>query len=156
METIGQSSAPYVSSDDRTQTDLGQFSSASVLSILKLILAGSPLPEVLAIIAQLVESRGDGTLCTIWLPEDDGKQVYCAASPGIPGFSEVGSMRIGPQGGSCGTALYRREPVYVTDVLTDPVWDNYRHLIVPFGIRAVWSWPLFTSEGQALGTFAIH
>jgi formate hydrogenlyase transcriptional activator len=156
METIGQSPAPHVSNNNRAQNDSGQFSSASVLSILKLILAGSPLPEVLAIIAQLVESRGDGTLCTIWLPEGDGKQIYCAASPGIPRFDKVGSMRIGPKGGSCGTALYRREPVYVTDILTDPVWDNYRHLLLPFGIRAVWSWPLFTSEGQVLGTFAIH
>jgi formate hydrogenlyase transcriptional activator len=43
----------------------GLFSSESVLNILKLILAGSPLSEVLAVIARLVESRGDGTLCTI-------------------------------------------------------------------------------------------
>jgi formate hydrogenlyase transcriptional activator len=158
MESRAQSSADQVSSSDQAQNDAGLlFSGESVLNILKLILAGSPLPEVLAVIAQLVESRGDGTLCTIWLPESDGKQISCATSPGIPGFSEqVGSMRIGPQGGSCGTALYRREPVYVTDILIDPVWDHYRHLLLPFGIRAVWSRPLFTSDGQALGTFAIH
>src|ERR1700733_14971083 len=110
METIGQALAPHVSSDDRTtQKDSGQFSSASVLNILRLILAGSPLPDVLAIIARLVESRGDGTLCTIWLPEGDGKRIYCATSPWIPGFREqVGSMPIGPKAGSCGTAIYRR------------------------------------------------
>ncbi len=158
MENRAQSSAYQVSSSERAQNESGLlFSGESVLNILKLILAGSPLPEVLTVIAQLVESRGDGTLCTIWLPEGDGKQIYCAAAPGIPGFGEqVGSMRIGPQGGSCGTALYRREPVYVTDILTDPVWDHYRHLLLPFGIRAVWSRPLFTSDGQVLGTFAIH
>ena len=44
----------------------------------------------------------------------------------------------------------------MTDILTDPVWDHYRHLLLPFGIRAVWSRPLFTSDGQVLGTFAIH
>ncbi|WP_245632328.1 GAF domain-containing protein [Edaphobacter aggregans] len=157
MEKTAQSSADHISSSDRGQNDSGLFSSESVLNILRLILAGSPLPEVLAIIAQLVESRGDGTLCTIWLPEDDGKQIYCAAAPGIPRFGEqVGSMLIGPKGGSCGTALYRREPLYVTDILNDPIWDHYRHLLLPFGIRAVWSRPLFTSEGEVLGTFAIH
>jgi len=157
MESRAQSSAYQLSSSDRAQNDSGVlFSGESVLNILKLILAGSPLPEVLGIIAQLVESR-DGTLCTIWLPEDDGKQIYCAAAPGIPGFGEqVGSMLIGPKGGSCGTALYRREPVYVTDIHSDPIWDHYRHLLLPFGIRAVWSRPLFTSDGQVLGTFAIH
>jgi formate hydrogenlyase transcriptional activator len=158
MESRAQSSEYQVSSSDRAQNDSELlFSGGSVLNILKLILAGSPLPEVLAIIAQLVESRGDGTLCTIWLPEGDGKQIYCAAAPGIPGFGEqMGSLIIGPKGGSCGTALYRREPVYVTDILSDPIWDHYRHLLLPFGIRAVWSRPLFTSDGQVLGTFAIH
>jgi formate hydrogenlyase transcriptional activator len=137
--------------------ELGLFSSEAVLNILRMIFAGAPLAEVLTIIAQLVESRGDGTLCTIWLPTDNGSQLYCVAAPGLPGFSaHVGSMLIGPQGGSCGTAVYRREPVYVTDVLHDPIWDHYRHLLLPFGIRAVWSRPLFTSEGQLLGTFAIH
>jgi formate hydrogenlyase transcriptional activator len=137
--------------------ELGLFSSESVLNILRMIFAGAPLAEVLTIIAQLVESRGDGTLCTIWLPDDDGKQLYCAAAPSLPGFiAHAGSMLIGPQGGSCGTAVYRRQPVYVADILEDSIWDHYRHRLLPFGIRAVWSQPLFTSEGQALGTFAIH
>jgi formate hydrogenlyase transcriptional activator len=133
------------------------FSSGAVLNILKLILAGSPLSEVLTIIAQLVESRGDGTLCTIWLPDDEGKQLRCVAAPSLPGFiAQTGSMLIGPQGGSCGAAIYRRQPVYVTDILKDPIWDHYRDRLLPFGIRAVWSQPLFTSDGQVLGTFAIH
>src|SRR6202044_794471 len=45
---------------------------------------------------------------------------------------------------------------YVSDILTDPVWDHYRDRLLPFGIRAVWSRPLFTNEGRVLGTFAIH
>jgi formate hydrogenlyase transcriptional activator len=45
--------------------------------------------------------------------------------------------------------------VYVTDILTDPSWDDYRHLMLPYGIRSVWSRPLFTREGKVLGTFAI-
>jgi formate hydrogenlyase transcriptional activator len=135
----------------------GLLSSESVLNILRLILAGAPLAEVLTIIAQLVESRGDGTLCTIWLPHEDGKQLYCAVAPSLPGFiAHVGSMLIGPRGGSCGTAVYRKEPVYVIDILNDPIWDHYRHLLLPYGIRAVWSRPLFTTGGRVLGTFAIH
>ena len=129
----------------------------TVLNVLKLILAGSPLSEVLTIIARLVESRDDGTLCTIWLPDEDRTQLSCAAAPSLPGFiAQAGSMIIGPQGGSCGTAVYRREPVYVADILSEPVWDHYRHRLIPFGIRAVWSRPLFTSDGKVLGTFAIH
>jgi formate hydrogenlyase transcriptional activator len=157
MENAALATMPLPSSADNTQHESDFFSGESVLSILRLIFAGAPLPEVLTIIAQLVESRGDGTLCTIWLPDDDGRQLRCAAAPSLPGFiAEVGSMLIGPKGGSCGTAVYRREPVYVNDILNDPIWDHYRHLLLPFGIRAVWSRPLFTNDGKVLGTFAIH
>lgn len=132
------------------------FPAESVLSLLKLILDGSPLAEVLTIIARLVESKGDGTLCTIWLPDESGKSLYCAAAPSLPGFSAyVGPMCIGPKGGSCGTAAFRSKPVFATDIFCDPIWDDYRHLMLPYGIRAVWSWPLFASGGQLLGTFAI-
>ena len=157
MESATQSAPDVVLSTKDAQNASGLLSSESVLNILRLILAGAPLAEVLTIIAQLVESSGDGKLCTIWLPHEDGKQLYCAAAPGLPGFiADAGSMTIGPKGGSCGTAVYRKEPVYVNDILTDPVWDHYRHRLLPFGIRAVWSRPLFTSEGRILGTFAIH
>ena len=157
MESAIQSLSELGTSTNDAQSTSGLLSSESVLNILRLILAGAPLADVLTIIARLVESQGDGTLCTIWLPHEDGKQLYCAAAPSLPGFiADAGSMTIGPKGGSCGTAVYRKEPVYVNDILTDPVWDHYRHRLLPFGIRAVWSRPLFTNEGRALGTFAIH
>ena len=157
MGSAIRSLAKLVSSTQDAQNTPGLLSSEAVLDILRLILAEAPLVEVLTIIAQLVESPNDGTLCTIWLPHDDGKQLYCAVAPSLPGFiANVGSMLIDPKGGSCGTAVYRREPVYVTDILNDPIWDQYRHLLLPYGIRAVWSRPLFTTKGKVLGTFAIH
>ena len=141
---------------DAARNGSGFFSSEAVLDTLRLILAGSELSEVLTIIAQLVESQGRGTLCTIWLPDTDGKHLYCAAAPSLPGFAaSSGPTIIGPKGASCGTAVYRREPVYVADILKEPSWDDYRDRVAPFGIRAVWSRPLFTREGKVLGTFAI-
>src|SRR5437588_5989668 len=156
MERATQSPAQILSGVERTQNESGLFSSESVLSILKLIFSGAPLTEVLTIIARLAESQSEGMLCTIWLPDEDGKYLHCAAAPSLPGFSvRVGRMEICPKGASCGTAVYRREPVYVADILTESIWDGYRDLVLPYGIRSVWSRPLFTSEGKPLGTFAI-
>lgn len=157
MESAQHSLTRLISSQRDVPKEPGLLSSEAVLNILRMILAGAPLSEVLTIIAQLVESRGEGILCTIWLPDTDGSQLHCAAAPSLTGFiAHVGSMVIGPKGGSCGTAVFRREPVYVSDILVDPVWDHYRHLLLPFGIRAVWSRPMFTNGGEILGTFAIH
>ena len=133
------------------------FSMASFLNLQKLIFAGSPLSEVLKNIAQLVESQAKGLFCTIWLPDEDGKELHCAAAPSLPGFiARVGTMAVCPKGASCGTAIYRRESVYVTDILTDPIWEDYRDRLLPYGIRSVWSRPLFTSQGKPLGTFSIN
>ena len=148
--------AQPLSKVEPAENESGLFSGEAVLSILKLIFAGSPLPEVLAIIARLIESQAKGMFCTIWLPDKDGKYLHCAAAPSLPGFSEhVGRTEVCATGASCGTAVYRREPVYVTDILTEPTWNDYCHLMSPFGIRSVWSRPLFTSGGKVLGTFAI-
>src|SRR5262249_25315945 len=107
--------------------------------------------------AQLVELRADGMLCTIWLPGEDGTELYCAAAPSLAGFSAgVGTMAVCAKGASCGTAVHRRESVYVTDILTDPLWENYRDRLLPYGIRSVWSRPLFASDGKTLGTFSIN
>jgi formate hydrogenlyase transcriptional activator len=157
MERAVQPTAEVPSPGAPAKDESGMFSIESVLKLQKLIFAGSPLSEVLTNIAQLVETQAEGMSCTIWLPDGDGKELYCAAAPSLPGFiAQTGTMTVGPKGGSCGTAIYRREPVYVTDVLTDPIWDNYRDRMLPFGIRSVWSRPLFTSEGKALGTFSIN
>ena len=128
----------------------------SVLRILKLISAGSPLPEVLNVIARMIESQSEGIACTIWLPDADGKHLSCAAAPSLVGFAtQVGRTAVGPFGACCGTAIYRREPVFVSDILEDRKWDDYRHKMANFGTRSVWSHPLFSSAGKALGTFAV-
>jgi formate hydrogenlyase transcriptional activator len=134
----------------------GYFSSEAVLDILRLILAGSKLTEILSIVARLVESYGNNALCTIWLPDADGKHLYCATAPSLPGFAAAsGRTVIGPMGASCGRAVHGREPVYVSDIYQEPSWNGYRDRIAAFGIRAVWSRPLFTGDGKILGTFAV-
>lgn len=156
MEKAAQSPAEVLSPGGSAKDELGLFSIESVLKLQKLIFAGSPLSEVLTHIAQLVESQANGMFCTIWLPDEGASYLYCAVAPSLPGFCEhVGRTVVCAKGASCGTAVYRREPVYVTDILTEPSWDDYRHLMLPYGIRSVWSRPLFTSEGKVLGTFAI-
>jgi formate hydrogenlyase transcriptional activator len=157
MEQTIQSPAKVLSRGGPAEDESVLLSTESVLNLQKLIFAGSPLSEVLTKIAQLVESQSKGMLCTIWLSDEEGSQLRCAAAPSLPGFSaNVGTMAVCPNGASCGTAVYRRAPVYVTDILNDPIWEDYRDRLLPYGVRSVWSRPLFTSEGKALGTFSIN
>jgi formate hydrogenlyase transcriptional activator len=141
---------------ERFRKEGGLFSSDSVLNILNWTLDGSELSRVLTNVARLVESRGSGILCAIWLPDGGGKDLFCAVSPGLPGFAEhVGSTSICPDGASCGTAVFLGKPVYVADILRASTWDSYRDRVLAYGIRAVWSRPLFTQEGKVLGALDI-
>jgi formate hydrogenlyase transcriptional activator len=133
MNSSTQSAVQDLPKLEGAQNESGFFSSESVLNILELILAGSELSEVLTTIARLVESQGNGMLCTIWLPDADGKHLHCAAAPSLPGFAaNVGRMSVCAKGASCGTAVYRREPVYVADILRESIWDDYRDLVLPY------------------------
>jgi FOG: GAF domain len=44
----------------------------------------------------------------------------------------------------------------VTDVLTDPLWADYRDLAKISGLRACWSTPILSSKGEVLGSFAMY
>jgi formate hydrogenlyase transcriptional activator len=84
MERAIQSPLQALSKVEGTLDQSSPFASESVLKLQKLIFAGSPLSEVLTHIAQLVEAQAEGLFCTIWLPDEDGKELYCAAAPSIP------------------------------------------------------------------------
>src|ERR1700734_3546765 len=102
--------AEVPSPDAPAKDESGLFSIESVLKLQKLIFAVSPLSEVLTNIAQLVESQTQGMSCTIWLPDEDGKELHCAAAPSLPGFiAQVGAMAVGPKGGSCWTRATVRD-----------------------------------------------
>jgi len=109
-------------------------------------------------ICRLVEELASGSLSSILLLDPSANCLRHGAAPSLPRqYTEaIDGAVIGPSTGSCGTAAYRREPVIVSDIATDPLWANYRDLALAHGLRACWSTPLLSSAGKVLGTFAIY
>ena len=97
-------------------------------------------------------------ICSILLLEEDGVHVRHGAAPRLPAeyIAAIDGQAIGPKAGSCGTAMYRREPVYVEDITFDPLWDDYRSFALASGLKACWSTPIFDKGGEVLGTFAVY
>ena len=80
---------------------------------------------------------------------------------GLPAaYSEViDGLAVGDCVGSCGTAVHRREPVFVTDIASDPLWAEFRELARSHGLRACWSTPIVSRRrepARVLGTFAVY
>jgi PAS domain S-box-containing protein len=124
---------------------------------LELLASGAPLAGVLALIVGFIEQLSPEAIASILLLDDEGKRLRHGAAPRLPAAynNALEDQPIGPAAGSCGTAAYRREPVVVTDIATDPLWVAYKDLALPHGLRACWSFPIL-AEGRVLGTFAVY
>src|SRR5690349_12361179 len=125
----------------------------------RVMIAGNdPLSEVLTKLVLMIEAQAPNMLASILLLSYDGNHVRHAVAPSLPGsyVRVIDGSPIGPKHGSCGTAMFRGEPVMVTDVLTDPLWDDYREHAMAIGMRAGWSTPIMSSKGKVLGSFAMY
>ena len=126
--------------------------------ILEMIARDAPLEETLDSLVRVLEAQFSGLLCSVLLLSEDGQHARHGAAPNLPeAYSRaIDGLCIGPKAGSCGTAMYRREPVVVTDILQDPLWEDYREVAEPYGFRACWSTPILAHSGKALGSFAMY
>ncbi|WP_348640438.1 GAF domain-containing protein, partial [Mesorhizobium sp. M2E.F.Ca.ET.166.01.1.1] len=99
---------------------------------------------------RLVESQLTGIFGSVLLLDKDGSHLRHGGAPSLAKdyTTAVDGIAIGPKVGSCGTAVYRREPVIVSDIMQDPLWEDYRHVVAPFGYRSCWSTPILSRSEE--------
>src|SRR6266571_5193257 len=126
--------------------------------VLEMSAANAPLGEILTSLVLLIEAESPEMLCSVLLLSDDGDHIVHGAAPSLPEqyVKAIDGAPIGPKNGSCGTAMYRGKPVIVTDILEDPLWEDYRDLASANGLRACWSTPIMSGRGKVLGSFAMY
>ena len=148
---------PRISSEPAEQEKQAAFDQEQK-RILQMIDSNAPLAEILNSLVLLIESQSPEMLCSVLLLSADGNHIEHGAAPNLPEqyVKAVNGAPIGPKHGSCGTAMYRGEPVVVTDIFTDPLWDDYRSLAAGTGLRACWSTPIMSRRGKVLGSFAMY
>ncbi len=126
--------------------------------LLEMIALGAPLGETLNRLTRLIEGQSAGLFCTIMLLDEDGRHVHAIAGPSMPpGYlNAFDNLEIGPNAGSCGAAMFKRETVITTDIAIDSHWDAYRDSVAGYGFRACWSTPIFLDRTKVLGSFAMY
>jgi diguanylate cyclase (GGDEF)-like protein len=125
--------------------------------VLEAVACGEPLVAVADLLCRRAEALAPDAVCSI-LRIDADDTLHPLAGPGLPlsYSSAIDGLPIGPRAGSCGTAAFRNEPVIVTDIGQDPLWDDYRALAEPLGLRACWSSPIRDRDGRVVATFAFY
>jgi hypothetical protein len=105
-----------------------------------------------------VERQSDKMLVGIFLYDPEKNDLTVGAAPNLqPVYKQaVNGFRCGPDQPACGSAVFKKQRVIAVDVTTDPLWEKLRELAVSIGVRAVWSQPIISSDGNALGTVAFY
>ncbi|MFJ3224133.1 SpoIIE family protein phosphatase [Streptomyces sp. NPDC086783] len=127
--------------------------------LLEQIALQAPLDQVLEGMSRAIEElTPEEVLVSVLLADADGRHLRHGAAPSLPDFynQAIDGIATGEGVGSCGTAAHRRAPVIVTDIATDPFWDDFRDLADRAGVAACWSTPILARDGSLLGTFAMY
>jgi PAS domain S-box-containing protein len=141
---------------DITERKRAEAALAGEREVLALIAAGTPTAGVLDAICRQIESMSEGLLASVLLVESG--HLRHGAAPSLPQdyVSAIDRFPVGPRAASCGTAVFRKQTVVVSDIATDPLWAAHRDLALAHGLRACWSTPVLDGRGDVIATFALY
>ncbi|MDG4867210.1 EAL domain-containing protein [Guyparkeria sp. 1SP6A2] len=126
-------------------------------TIQQMILHGDSLQHTLDSVCELIEDHYPGSHCSIMLSDPSRQYLHLASAPSLTAAFRA-AMTLIPISdvGTCGTSAYRKDAVFTEDIAADPRWTGFQELAQQNGLRSCWSYPLLSSEGEALGTFASY
>lgn len=125
--------------------------------VLKALVSNLSFPGMGNYLCQRVREIAPDVIPSILLVDAQRRLRPWAASGLAASYSEaLDGVEIGECVGSCGTAAYRGSPVLVSDIALDPCWKDYRHLALPHGLQACWSFPAKRRDGTVACTFAFY
>src|SRR4029077_17043179 len=126
---------------------------------LEMIADGASLNDILNDLCCSIDVQASPVISTVLLMDPDGELLWHTAGTRVPSdwVPVISPLPISQHAGCCGAAALLKERVIVADVATDINWlDEYRDLAIKNGIRAAWSEPILTKDGEVLGTFALY
>jgi PAS domain S-box-containing protein len=127
--------------------------------LLEMVASSCPLTDVLTALCTFVEVISADCHCGVYLIDWSGPRFRNGAVPSLPAtFNDpIDGLPVRREIGPCGQAALLKQQVIVTDLETDPLWQEsaIRPLALAHGIRSHWSTPIFARDGRVLGTFAI-
>ena len=155
----GELTGIFVQGHDVTEHKRSEELRSAHNKVLQLAIQDRPLEQILDTLALTVEEWSTtGVLASILLLDEDGEHLRHGAAPSLPDAynQAIDGLAIGPSVGSCGTASFLKEPVFVGDIASDPRWEAFKDLAAEHGLAACWSIPILSGAGEVLGTFAMY
>ncbi len=105
-----------------------------------------------------IEQLNPGLIASVLLLEENGRYMQHLSAPSLPkSYTDaINGLEIGPEVGSCGTAMYLHRAIIVDDIQNSPLWKPYLPIVAQHDLAACWSFPIVTSNNSVLGSFAAY
>lgn len=105
-----------------------------------------------------IEKLIPGVKCSVLMLEEDEKTILTFSAPSLPAeySAAINGMQIGPNNASCGTAMFIKKNVIVSDISTDPKWEEYRDLAMKYDLKSCWSFPVTNAQNKVIASFAFY
>lgn len=115
--------------------------------------------QVTPFVERLVRLAGEGAhsaACSLYLLDTSKQFLHPSVVIGLPDayVKGCGPVAVGTQ--CCGRAVAHKKPWLVVDMLKDPLFADARKAAEDSPIRAAFSVPVITADGEVLGSLACH
>ncbi|WP_404471811.1 EAL domain-containing protein [Vreelandella venusta] len=120
--------------------------------------AGAPLTQTLTAVAEWAERMLPQALVSIMRFDPATNTLSLVANQHFsPAYTALmQTLTIGPAVGTCGRAAFEKQRVVTEDIRLEPRWAAFREAALAEGLRACWSLPILSTQGELLGTFATY
>jgi PAS domain S-box-containing protein len=127
--------------------------------VLEMIASGRSLHDVLGALCRFVEEAA-ALQCGIYPIDWSGPIFHSGVAPSLPRsfLDPIEGLAVRGDAGPCGIAALTKTQVIAENLQFDPRWagTSYREHVLGHGLRSVWSTPIFSLDGEVLGTFAMY
>jgi diguanylate cyclase (GGDEF)-like protein/PAS domain S-box-containing protein len=139
-----------------TEIKISQIFQAGRIHVMDLLTQNAELDFIFNQIIKTAQEIYHGSIASILLLDEKKSTIKIGSAPDLPDFynNAVNGLKIGPNVGSCGAAMYSGAMVIAEDIFTHPNWEPYREITQKAGLRACWSEPI--KGRKILGSFAIY
>jgi PAS domain S-box-containing protein len=112
--------------------------------------------EVIDYLLKGIEAIFTQMHCSVLLLMEDNTIKHLASASFPVKYAQiVDGKTIGPSEGSCGTSMYFKKPVIVSDIENDVLWEKYKSIAAKYGFKACWSVPIINTKEEVLGCLRI-
>lgn len=125
--------------------------------VLQLLADGAPLETILTTLIHALETQFPAMKGAIYLLSENKRKWQLGAAPTLPPayVAHLDDVAV-EDSTNCRIAVQTKEPVVTVDISADPIWSEMRELPLSYGLRACWSIPIISSDGEVLGSWAIY